>query len=123
MPNLINSGSGTGGSGASAVVTWDPTKEEFKIGDKFYGFQYYPANAKLIIQEVLEPSIVTNEYDTTTVNVVSIPAHRLGDTFSPDNEYFDPSNHDIYKNWLTSQAALTFSWYTGNEKNLIAEVA
>ena len=40
MPNLINAGSGTGGSGASAIITWDPTKEEFKIGDKFYGFQY-----------------------------------------------------------------------------------
>lgn len=123
MPNLVNSGSGVGGSGASAVITWDTTKEEFKIGDKFYGFQYYPSNAKLIIQEILEPSIITNEYDTSTPNVVSIPKHRLGDTFSPDNEYFDPSNHDIYKNWLTSQAELTFSWYTGNEKNLIVEVA
>ena len=121
MPNLINTG-GTGGSGASPIVTWDTTKEEFKIGDKFYGFQYYPANAKLIIQEILEPDTITNEYDTST-NVVSIPKHRLGDSFSPDNEYFDPSNHAIYKNWLTSQATLTFSWYTGNEKNLIAEVA
>jgi hypothetical protein len=122
MPNLVNSGSSIGGSGASAIVTWDPTKEEFKIGDKFYGFQYYPANAKLIVQEILEPSTITNEYDTG-VNVVSIPKHRLGDTFTPDNEYYDPSNHDIYKNWLTSQAELTFSWYTGYEKNLIVEVA
>jgi hypothetical protein len=120
MPNLVNSG-GTGGSGASAIITWDTTKEEFKIGDKFYGFQYYPANAKLIVQEILEPGTITNEYDTGT-NVVSIPKHRLGDTFTADNEYFDPSNHDIYKNWLTSQAELTFSWYTGNEKNLIVEV-
>jgi len=120
MPNLVNSG-GTGGSGASAIITWDTTKEEFKIGDKFYGFQYYPANAKLIVQEILEPGTITNEYDTGT-NVVSIPKHRLGDTFSPDNEYFDPTNHNIYKNWLTSQAELTFSWYTGNEKNLIVEV-
>lgn len=122
MPNLVNSGSGVGGSGASAIITWDTTKEEFKLGDKFYGFQYYPANAKLIVQEILEPSIITNEYDETP-NVVSIPKHRLGDTFTPDNEYFDPSDHDIYKNWLTSQAELTFSWYTGYEKNLIVEVA
>ena len=121
MPNLVNSG-GIGGSGASPIVTWDTTKEEFKIGDKFYGFQYYPANAKLIVQEILEPSIVTNQYDISTPNVVSIPKHRLGDTFTPDGEYFDPTNHDIYKNWLTSQAELTFSWYTGNEKNLIVEV-
>ena len=121
MPNLINSG-GSGGSGASAIITWDTTKEEFKIGDKFYGFQYYPANAKLIVQEILEPGTITNEYDTGT-NVVSIPAHRLGDVFTQDNSYYDPSNHDIYKNWLTSQAELTFSWYTGNEKNLIVEVA
>jgi hypothetical protein len=122
MPNLVNSGSSIGGSGASAVITWDTTKEEFKIGDKFYGFQYYPANAKLIVQEILEPSTITNEYDTG-VNVVSIPKHRLGDIFTPDDEYYDPSNHDIYKNWLTSQAELTFSWYTGYEKNLIVEVA
>ena len=122
MPNLVNSGSGVGGSGASPIITWDTTKEEFKIGDKFYGFQYYPANAKLIVQEILEPSTVTNEYDISTPNVVSIPKYRLGDVFIQDDEYFDPADHDIYKNWLTSQAELTFSWYTGYEKNLIVEV-
>ena len=122
MPSLVNSGSATGGSGASEIIRWDPIPQEFMIGDKFYGFQFYPANGHLIIQEILEPSLVTYEYSTTT-NVVSLPKHRYGDTFTPDDFYFDPSDHDIYKNWLTSQAELTFSWYTGNNKSLIVEVA
>lgn len=139
MPNLINSG-GTGGSGASEIVIWDPSIEQFKLNDKFYGIRFYPANGSVIVNEILEIGMITH-LNSNTAGDVSLPEYRVGDavldsdgkyngseTFAnasnnaAGSEYFDPYDHTVYKNWLTSQAELSFSWYTDN-KRLIVEVA
>lgn len=137
MPNLVNTS--TGGGGSSALIRFDPDPEEFFTNDKFYGIRFYPSNAKLIINEITSPTTITYRNDTTT-DVVALPIYRVGDSNLyangkynggetlasalanvPEGEYFDAYNHDVYKNWLTSQSTLTFSWYTDN-KRLLVEV-
>lgn len=132
MPNLVNSGGGSssGVAGTSAIL-WDPQLSEIRDNDKFYGFKFYPSNAKLIIQEI----------DDNTVPI-QLPDYRVGDSRIGANgmyiggetlanasanvgrlETFNPYDHDVYKNWATSQSTLTFSWYTSNKTHLLVEVA
>lgn len=132
MPNLVSSGGGGSGVAATEAILWDPSLNEIRDNDKFYGFRFYPANAKLIIHEIADDAATPIQLPDYRVGDGRIGANGLyigGETFANASanvgrlQSFNPYDHDVYKNWMTSQSALTFSWYTGTKTHLLVEVA
>jgi hypothetical protein len=107
----------------------DPELHEIRDNDKFYGFKYYQSNGKLTIEEIDDNS-----------TPIQLPEYRVGDARIGSNGLYVGGetlanatanvgrlkslnlDENVYKNWMSSQSTLTFSWYTSNKTHLIVEV-
>lgn len=119
MPNLVT-GVSTGGSTTDPLLikSWEPLANGIYVGDVFYGIRFYESNGKVVVQEINDNTVV-----------IEIPDYRIGDSLSANGKYQGSETianavsnldrgevlnyaEDVYKTWLTSDQAISFSWNT-----------